>query len=210
MPQLQSNLAEIGVKCPYCGVRFNCVQLRMVQDTGVRNSELRQHVGAVQPQYEQYSVCTCPGCGRADWATAFVATNEVCVLNQPRTPAHLQYRNAAMGAEKDGRGYYSVGMFYLYAAWSADDVGAAPQAREYRRLALDALRRSLSDVSCPTDSRTFVEYLIGELMRRTGEFERCRDYYQQVLTRLPGKYAMMARRLMKLAESGITEIQEFE
>lgn len=210
MQQVNTNLAEIGVKCPHCGVRFNSVQLVSVHDTGLRNSELRQHVGAVQPQYEKYSVCTCPGCNRADWATSFKATREMCVLNQPKSPAHLQYRNAALGAEKQGRDFYNVGMFYLYAAWCADDVGALPQAREYRRLATDAFRKSLIDVSCPADVRPYVEYLIGELLRRTGEFDRCREYYQQVIGRLPAKYATMARKLMKLAEMGDTELVEFD
>jgi hypothetical protein len=66
------------------------------------------------------------------------------------------------------------------------------------------------DVSCPADNRTFVEYLIGELMRRTGEFDGCRQYYQQVISRLPGRYAAMARKLMRLAESQNTDLVEFE
>jgi uncharacterized protein (DUF2225 family) len=210
MQQVNANVAEVGVKCPFCGVRFNSLQLVRVHDTGLRNSELRQHVGAVQPLYEHYSVCTCPGCGRAGWANAFERTTEVCVLNQPKVPTHLQYRNAAMGAEKDARGFFNVAMFYLYAAWSADDAGALPQAREYRRLALEAFRKSLMDVSCPADNRTFVEYLIGELMRRTGEFDGCRQYYQQVISRLPGRYAAMARKLMRLAETQNTDLVEFE
>ena len=210
MQQVNTNLTEVGVKCPYCGVRFNSVRLINVQDTGLRNSELRQHVGDVKPQYEHHSVCTCPGCGRSGWATAFQTTTEVCVLNQPKSPTHLQYRNAALGAEKDARGFFNVAMFYLYAAWSADDAGALPQSREYRRLALDAFRKSLIDVSCPADTRTFVEYLIGELLRRTGDFEGCRQYYQQVIARLPGRYAGMARRIMRLAETQNTDLVEFD
>lgn len=203
-------LADIGVKCHFCGIKFNSKQLPEVIDTGYRNSELRQHIGDIRPQYEQYSVLTCPGCGRSDWALSFIPTTELCVLNQPNTPAHLQYRNAALGAERQGGNFYGVGLFYLYAAWCADDVHAEPQAREYRRLAIDAFRKSLVDVSCPTENRVEIEYLIGELARQTGDFVRCREYYQQIIGRLPGMYAAMARKLMRLAEMGSTETIEFE
>lgn len=203
-------LADIGVKCPNCGIKFNSKQLLEVVDTGLRNSELRQHVGDVKPQYEQYLIATCPSCGKSLWGSEFLATSEICVLNQPNKPPHLQYRNAAIWAERDGGNFFSVAMYYLYAAWCADDVNAIPQSREYRRLALDAFRKSLIDVSCPAESRSDVEYLIGELFRRTGDFSRCREYYQQVIARLPAKYSTMARRLMKLAEMGSTELLDFE
>jgi hypothetical protein len=97
----------------------------------------------------------------------------------------------------------------LYAAWCADDAGAIPQAREYRRLAADSFKRSLIDVSCPVDNRAEIEYLIGELLRRAGDFEGCQAHYKMVLPRLPANFALMARRLMKLAESGNTEAIDF-
>jgi len=204
------DLADIGVKCPNCGVKFNSRQLYEVVDTGLRNSELRQHVGDVRPQYEQYSVLTCPSCGMSDWATSFNPTDEVCVLNQASSPAHLQYRNAAIGAERKGGNFFGVAMFYLYAAWCADDVNALPQAREYRRLAADAFRKSLIDVSCPRENRSEVEYLIGELCRRTGDYARCKEYFQQVIGRLPALYASMARKLMRMADMGSSEDIQFD
>ena len=45
-------------------------QVREFVDTGLRNSELRQHVYDVTPCYEPYAIATCPSCGRADWAHA--------------------------------------------------------------------------------------------------------------------------------------------
>ncbi|MBP9091721.1 DUF2225 domain-containing protein [bacterium] len=203
-------LADIGVKCPNCGVKFNSKQLPEVVDTGLRNSELRQHVGDVRPQYEQYLILTCPSCGKSAWATEFAATSEVCVLNQPNKPPHLQYRNAAIWAEREGGNFFRVAMYYLYAAWCADDVNAVPQAREYRRLATEAFRKCLVDVSCPNSSRADVEYLIGELCRRTGDFARCKEYFQAVIGRLPALYSTMARKLMKLAEMGSEDLIDFE
>jgi hypothetical protein len=101
-------------------------------------------------------------------------------------------------------------MYYLYAAWCADDDNALPQAKEYRRLAIDAFRRSLTDVSCPTTSRAEVEYLIGELCRRIGDFARCKEYFQQVIGHLPALYATMARKVMRLADVGSPELVDFE
>ncbi len=203
-------LADIGVKCPNCGVKFNTKQLPELVDTGLRNSELRQHVGEVRPEYEQYLILTCPSCGKSAWATEFPPTTEICVLNQPVKPPHLQYRNAAIWAEREGGNFFGVAMYYLYAAWCADDVNAVPQAREYRRLAIDAFRKSLVDISCPPSSRPDVEYLIGELCRRTGDFARCKEYFQQVVGRLPALYSTMARKLMKLADMGSADLVDFE
>jgi len=203
-------LLDVGVKCPNCGVKFNSRQLAIVLDTGVRNSELRQDFQGQAPQFEPYAVCTCPSCGRADWVTRFPGCDEQAVLNQPNTTPHLQYRAAALFAERNGRDFYNVGLLYLHAAWCADDIRAYPQAREYRRLAADAFRKALVDVSCPVDQRVPVEYLIGELLRRSGDFEACKQHFRQSITRLTGKYAYMARKLMRLAENGETEAIMFD
>ncbi len=203
-------LADIAVKCGNCGVKFNSRQLPVIVDTGLRNSELRQDFRGLAPQLEQYAVCTCPSCGKADWSTSFEPTNEVPVLNQPNTTPHLQFRSAAIHAERVGRNFYNVGLFYLYAAWCADDLQALPQAREYRRLGADAFKKSLVDVSCPIDRRVEVEYLIGELQRRSGDFEASRDHFRQVIPRLPARFSTMARKLMRLAEQGNAEAIQFE
>jgi uncharacterized protein (DUF2225 family) len=204
------HLAEVAVKCPQCGVKFNSRQVVVMMDYGLRNSELRQDLSGQGPQYEAYAVCTCPGCGHADWVTKFPAVSEQAVLNQPNMTPHLQYRTAALAAERSGGDFYQVGMFYLHAAWCADDNRAHPQAREYRRLAAEAYRKSLLDVSCPIDRRVQIEYLIGELLRRAGDFEAAKAHLKQAITRLSGKYAYMARKLMRLAEMGNAESIPFE
>ena len=182
----------------------------MLVDTGRRNSELRQDFEGKAEQFEPYAICSCPSCGKADWINHFEATAEEAVLNQPHSTPHLQYRAAALAAEKKGHDLYNVGMLYLNAAWCADDVQAYPQAREYRKLAATAFRRSLVDVSCPIEHRVEIEYLIGELHRRAGDFEGCKQHYRQAIPRLSAKYAYMARKLMQLAENGSTESIGFE
>jgi len=181
-----------------------------VLDTGKRNSELRQDFQGRAAQHEPYVVCTCPSCGRADWSANFPTTSEEAVLNQANTTPHLQYRSAAIYAERSGRNFYNVGMLYLYAAWCADDNRAFPQSREYRRLAAEAFRKSLIDVSCPIARRPAVEYLIGELLRRCGDFEACRQHFRQVIPRLSARYSYMARKIMRLAESGNMQPVAFE
>lgn len=202
-------LADLGVQCHSCGVKFKSRQIPVILDSGNRNSELRLYFGGAQEQFEQYAVCTCPSCGLSDWATAFQKTEEPAVLSQALSTPHLQYRSAALAAERGGRSFYSVGIFYLYAAWCADDIGAIPQAREYRRLAIDAFARALTEGSCPTANRTETEYLIGELLRRTGDFQNAVDYLREMVPRLPGRYALMARRLMRLAQEGRTDAIDF-
>jgi uncharacterized protein (DUF2225 family) len=203
-------LADIAVKCPACGAKFNSRQVPVLMDYAIRNSELRQDLQGQGPQYEPYGVCTCPGCGKADWVQKFPAINEQAVLNQPNMTPHLQYRSAAVYAERYGQDFYEVGMFYLHAAWCADDAGAQPQAREYRRLSAEAFRRSLTDVSCPVDRRVQIEYLIGELYRRAGDFEAGKSHLKQAIPVLTGKYAYMARKLMRLAEMKNSEAIPFE
>jgi len=203
-------IAEVPVKCSNCGVKFSSRQVPVLFDTGYRNSELRQDFkGQIQPQ-EHYTVVTCPSCGKSDWSSCFEEINEPTVLSQPNLPAHLQFRQAAIGSERGGKDFYNVGLFYLHAAWCADDVAAAVQAREYRKLAADAFRKSVVDVSCPVDRRGEIEYLIGELLRRAGEFEAARAHFNQVLPRLSGRFALMARKLMRLCESNSTEAIDFD
>lgn len=203
-------LATISVKCPNCGVKFNTRQVPVMLDTTIRNSELRQDFQGRAEQFEPYAVCTCPGCGRSDWMHSFAATTETAVLNQTQTTPHLQFRSAALDAERSGKDFYNVGLFYLYAAWCADDYHAIPQAREYRRLAADAFRKSLIDSSCPFENRSETEYLIGELLRRSGDFDGAKNHFREAIMRLPAKYAYMARKLMKLAELSNMEAIEFE
>lgn len=203
-------LADIGVKCPSCGVKFNSRQIAVLIDTGQRNSELRQDFEGKAEQFEPYAVCTCPSCGKADWISSFEPTAEQAVLNQPHSTPHLQYRAAALAAERSGRDFYNVGLLYLHAAWCADDNRAYPQAREYRRLAADSFRKSVFDVSCPVAQRMEIEYLIGELLRRSGDFEASKQHFRQIIPRLSGKYAYMARKLMRLAENGSVDSIRFE
>ena len=203
-------LADIGVKCSNCGIKFASRQMPVLIDTGYRNSELRQDFKGQIPQFEEYAVCTCPSCGKADWVNNFEVTEEPTVLNQRASTPHLQFRAAALGAERQGRDFFNVGLFYLHAAWCADDNRAFPQAREYRRLAADAFQKSLVDVSCPVDRRGEIQYLIGELLRRSGEFDASIAYFKQIIPRLPGQFAMMARKLMRLAENNDTTAIDFE
>lgn len=203
------HLATVPVRCHTCGIKFNSLQLPVFVDTGIRNSELRQDFEGLAEQYEPFTVCTCPSCGKADWMHNFEPTKEIAVLNQPNTTPHLQFRQAALSAEKAGGDFYNVGTFYLNAAWCADDARAYPQAREYRRLAADAYAKSLLDVSCPLEQRSTIEYLIGELYRRSSDFDRCKQYYNQVIMRLPARFAAMARKLMKLAAMGNADAIRF-
>lgn len=200
-------LTEIGVKCHQCGIRFRSRQVPIILDRGRRNSELRL-LGEAQ-HFEPYAVCTCPSCSHADWATAFRRTEEPAVLGQKNEPPHLQYRAAALNGERAGKSFYKIGQLYLYAAWCAEDVGALPQSREYRKLAIDSFEKALADGSCPNDKRGEIQYLIGELHRRAGDFGECLEYFEKVIPHLPGKFAMMARRLMRLAEQGETAPIDF-
>jgi uncharacterized protein (DUF2225 family) len=203
------HLADVAVKCPHCGLRFNSKQLPLFIETGQRNSELRQDFGGRLPQPEQYTVCTCPSCGMADWMKNFPAAKHEpsaepasshLLLQQRSAPAHLQFRDAAIAYERNGRNRYSIGFLYLHAAWCAEDSGASPQASSYRRLAAEAFLQALRTSSCPIGRSSETEYLIGELLRRSGDFQAARDHFAHVMVKLPTQFALMARKLMRLAD----------
>ncbi len=205
-------LAEVGVRCDQCGTSFVSRQLPTFIDIGYRNSELRQDYRGYCPMMEQYAIITCPSCGRADWSTEFGPALGTAVLSQAATSAHMQFRQAALEKERSqGRtNSYQAAVFYVHAAWCADDSKAFPQAREYRRLAVESYKRSLSDNSCPQAVRGETEYLIGELMRRAGDFDGAREHFRMCIGRLPSRFAYMARKLMRLCEQGSTESIQFE
>jgi uncharacterized protein (DUF2225 family) len=205
-------LAEVGVRCDRCGTSFVSRQLPTFIDIGHRNSELRQDYRGYQPMMEQYAIISCPSCGRADWSTAFPPVSGTPVLTQASTSAHMQYRQAALDKERNAGSInsFQAAVFYVHAAWCADDSKAFPQAREYRRLAVESYKRSLSDNTCPQDSRGETEYLIGELMRRAGDFEGARDHFRMCIGRLNARFAFMARKIMRLCEQGSSESIPFE
>lgn len=205
-------LAEVGVRCDRCGTSFVSRQLPTFIDIGHRNSELRQDYRGYQPMMEQYAIISCPSCGRADWSTEFPPVPGKPVLTQASTSAHMQYRQAALDKERNAGSInsFQAAVFYVHAAWCADDSKAFPQAREYRRLAVESYKRSLSDNTCPQDSRGETEYLIGELMRRAGDFEGARDHFRMCIGRLNARFAFMARKIMRLCEQGSTEPIPFE
>lgn len=212
------HLADVAVKCPHCGLRFNSKQLPLFIETGQRNSELRQDFGGLVGQPEPYTVCTCPSCGNADWMRNFPPAKdetstwtgpEQGLLQQRNAPAHLQFRDAALSYERSGRDAYNIGFLYLYAAWCADDSGAYPQASGYRRQAAAAFSRSLIDFSCPTARTSEIEYLIGEVLRRSGDFQAARSHFSRVIAKLPAQFALMARKLMRLADQQIAEAIPF-
>ncbi len=205
-------LAEVGVRCVQCGTSFVSRQLPTYIDIGYRNSELRQEYRGYCPMMEQYAIVTCPSCGRADWSTAFPPAQSTPVLAQAGGSAHMQYRQAALAKERDAASVnsYQAAIFYTHAAWCADDSKAFPQAREYRRLAVESYKRSLTDSTCPQNLRGETEYLIGELMRRSGDLEGAREHFRMCIGRLSARFAFMARKLMRLCEGGSTESIPFE
>jgi hypothetical protein len=190
---------DVSVKCPKCGTKFNSRRVPNVPDTGVRDSELRYIPPAIDQKYEGFAVCTCPSCGVSDWAYTFEKINEQVFVQQSQMPPHLQYRTAAMTAEREGRNSFNIALLYLYAAWCADDIMALPQAREYRRKAADYFRRSLIDRSCPFPELMSVEYLIGELLRRASQFQDSVNHLHAQMPKFSPRFASMAEKVMQLA-----------
>lgn len=182
----------------------------MLEDTGLRNSELRHNPQDGSEPFEHFAVLTCPSCGKSDWANTFEVIPEPAPFNQQNLTAHLQYRTAAIEAERQGRDWFNVALLYLYAAWCADDAMAFPQAREYRRHAVESFRKSLLDNSCPFQERMTIEYLIGEILRRAAAYVDCQQHFKEVIPRLSSQYAFMARKLMRMAEGQNSEPVPFD
>jgi hypothetical protein len=202
-------LAEVGVKCPRCGMQFNSTIPESVFDTGLRDSELRCVPAPGEQPFEPLVVCACPGCGKADWTLSFNPGSQLFGARETPTPSYSRFAQAAREAQDSGGSSYSLSMYYLYAAWCADDAGA-PAAGEYRRLSAELLTRSLADQSCPLFQRATVEYLIGEIQRRRGAFTECLRHFKEVIPRLPARYAFMARKLMRLAELSMSDPVPFD
>lgn len=204
-------VADITVKCPSCGTKFKSQQLPIIIDSGRRNSELRQDFKGVIPQFESYAVCTCPGCGQASWVNKFPTVEDADVqITQAQLTPHMQFRAAALGAESRNEGFWDVGQLFLHAAWCADDVAASAQAAEYRRLASNAFVKALIEGSCPLNQRMALEYLIGELHRRAGDFEIASAQLRNAIPKLSGTYALMARKLIRLAENNDSNAIDFD
>ena len=193
-----SNLLYTTEKeCVMCDSRFTVTRVRNRLSMLSQDSDFCTYYKELNPNY--YSIWVCPNCGyaaqdtyfeelpaAADSIRKFLAARSINVNfggERTRDQAVATYKLAIFFAEMAGALPSRLASLYLKIAWlwreggqKADELVALGKAREYYELAFLKERMPIGNMSELT-----LEYLCGELLRRTGQLPEALHYLGKVV-----------------------------
>ena len=172
-------------KCPIDGKRFTA----MIDGSGYQEG-VRLDLKPVGPTPAPWIIPVCPKChfvvfteelepGVKERLRPFIYSKEYKRLAREHSPYFLLARIHEFLGEDDE----SIGDAYLQASWEVEYKNPE-RYRPYLRAARDAYSRSLGSVSREGEDRLAVEFLIGELDRQLGEFERAEALFANLTATL--------------------------
>ena len=187
-----------------------------------QDSDFCTYYKEVNPNY--YAIWVCPHCGFAAMDTYFHELNATAMekirsflqgskvnINyggiRKREQAIATYKLAIFYADMVNSLKSRMGALYLRLAWlyrdgqqTAEEQAALEKAREYYEQAMLRERTPIGNMSQIT-----LEYLIGELLRRTGKLDQAASYLGKVASDLLSKNEY---RILKMAKEAWYQIRE--
>jgi hypothetical protein len=208
-------------KCVMCDKEFSVTRVRNRLAMLKQDSDFCTYYKEVNPYY--YAIWVCPNCGYAAQDTyfeelppaatnikAFLATRQVNVNfsgQRNRDQALATYKLAAFFAEMAGWVPSRLAGLYLKMAWlfregghNAEEQATLDKAREYYEQAFLRERMPIGNMSELT-----VEYLCGELFRRTGKIPEALSYLGKVVA---NPRAKQEKRILEMARDAWNEARE--
>ena len=192
--------------CPLCGKTYESPTIGS-SSYGYLDSEFRMHSFGLNPL--RFSLHICPYCKYPTKNPYEELTNEQKTrikkilenkIGVIRVDKELLYKFLVYAQLTKELGYpnYAVADAYLTAAWVADDLRSS-ERKNLRKHTLDYFVKSLSDdVTLTKKKIQVITYIIGELYRRLGEFEKAIEWFQKVKTRSK-KFQRLIERQKTLA-----------
>ena len=192
--------------CPLCGKTYLSPTVGS-SSYGYLDSEFRIHSFGFNPL--RFSLHICPHCKYPtkdpyEELTSEQKTRIKKILENKIGDIHvdkeLLYKFLVYVRLIKELGYpnYLIADAYLTAAWVADDLRSS-ERKNLRKYALDYFIKSLSDdVNLTKEKIQLITYIIGELYRRLGEFEKSVEWFQKVKTRNK-KFRKLVKRQKTLA-----------
>ena len=208
--------------CPICEKQFPATITRSRLTLTGQDGDFCTHYKEINPNY--YAVWVCPHCGYAALDTYFQeqtgrALDKIRAFLQGRTVninyCGLRTREQAIAAYKLAI-YYAelasalnsrLGALYLRLAWlyreggqAADEQASLDKARIHYEQALLRERMPIGNMSQLT-----LEYLIGELLRRSGKNDQALSYLGKVAA---DPLAKNEYRILKMAKDAWQQARE--
>ncbi|MGQ9512718.1 DUF2225 domain-containing protein [Thermodesulfitimonas sp.] len=172
------------LRCPECYTTFPAEIMRSTGSGGVLESDLCYRAGNIFPY--PFFVVVCPGCRFAayhqefDFLCEFPHYSEYhplqralgTFLREQRRlyPGSEKYRLAVQSAQKRGAGALAIAYLHLRGSWCAREEKNREAERYHQEEARRHFGAALSGLTGM--EAAIVGYLIGEISRRLGEFDR--------------------------------------
>jgi len=172
------------LRCPECYTTFPAEILRSTGSKGVLESDLCYRAGNIFPY--PFFVVVCPGCRFTayhetfEFLRAFPHYSEYhplkralgTFLREQRRlyPGSEKYRLAVLSAQKKGASALAVAYLHLRGAWCAREEKNQEAERFHQKEARRHFRAALPELE--GTEAAVVNYLVGELSRRLGEFDQ--------------------------------------
>jgi uncharacterized protein (DUF2225 family) len=204
--------------CVICGAEFTVTKVRSRLSMVKQDSDFCTYYSEINPNY--YAIWVCPHCGYAAQDTYFeeepksaaaiknfLATRKVNVNyagERTWSQALATYKLAIFFAEMAGVLPSRLGGLYLKTAWlyrekeqNDEELALLDKAREYYEQAFLKEKMPVGNLSELT-----LEYLCGELLRRTGKLPEALNYLGKVVTNPKAK---QEKRIHELAREAWNE-----
>lgn len=185
--------------CAYCGKMFSDNILESTNAFGGKDSEFRVYAIGVQPI--PFFIHTCPNCGSPDKKSLYrVGYDEIGISDRQKeeigkflisyredNKVNPEYFTASQKYEVLANIYSILGNpsckiaeAFLYAAWMADDEEKPARSKFLREKSIEYFVRSLNSKELNERQSQTTMYLIGELYRRTGNYEQALYWLSKV------------------------------
>lgn len=205
-------------QCPLCGQEITVTRVRSRLEMIKQDSDFCTYYRGINPHY--YDIWICPLCGYAapdtyfeelpqgaDNIRSFLADRNVKVNfggERTRDQAIATYKLAIFFAEMVNVLPSRLASLYLKLAWLfregeqfAEEQASLEKAHEYYELAFLKEKMPIGNLTELT-----VEYLCGELLRRTGKLEEALHYLGKVVG---NPRAKQEKRILELARTARDE-----
>lgn len=213
---------SVDKTCPVCEKAFPVTRVRSRLILNKQDSDFCSYYKDINPYY--YTVWVCPHCGYAaqdsefegisskgiELMKRFLASRAVNIdFGGTRTAeqAIVTYKLAIFYGEMIGMAASKVGGLYLRLAWLYREIAQAEEETAAMLKAAEFYEQALSKERLPIGgmSEVTITYLIGELLRRSGQNGKSLLYFNQVVS---NPQAKLEKRVMDLAREAWHQARE--
>lgn len=214
VPVRAHTFMQVEAECPVCGNKFKVNQTASMTTFGAYKDFQKQ--GAIGSYYQDM-IISCPKCHFAGYNSDFEKKvddkikEKVLKELKPINPGKqldqaTECEFAARIYQWKGEQINKIGFIYLVGSYllkGATDEKDIARRRDFQKKSADCLEKALDKGEITGKSRASISYLIGELKRRTGDFESAVKWYDRAINdkEKPEWLDKLAQEQKQLAEN---------